>query len=328
MNATFPTLALALSTAASPTDNNVHQSVTGTGTWLQMSLPTINHVYPHGSSIIDNRNEHQSLVDLRLIATSTSEPAPFAITDIMLTQPDSVNLTFNSEPGKLDEVLSGSDLSAINQSEGTVAANAARTRFTRTAALTHREFFRVADPGSTPPLGFTAFENGDDGFTNTSFGSKTDWKHGLPDSSGVGGIIAAGHGGTGKCWASNLGDSAGKGGAGVNATGTDASLRSPVIDLTDVTAASVTFAQAMDLAPTHAAVVNIIEESTGTVIAPAIHTFTPDLQTTDSAWRMVAPIPIPAAALGRRMRIEWRFTGDGDNPYMGGYIDDVVPTRS
>jgi hypothetical protein len=86
MNATFPTLALALSTAASPTDNNVLQSVTGTGTWLQMSLPTINH----------------------------------------------------------DEVLSGSDLSAINKSEGTVAANAARTRFTRTAALTHREFFRVA----------------------------------------------------------------------------------------------------------------------------------------------------------------------------------------
>jgi len=144
MNATFPTLALALSTAASPTDNNVLQSVTGTGTWLQMSLPTINHVYPHGSSIIDNRNEHQSLVDLRLFATSTSEPAPFAITDIMLTQPDSVNLTFNSEPGKLDEVLSGSDLSAINQSEGTVAANAARTRFTRTAALTHPVFFRVA----------------------------------------------------------------------------------------------------------------------------------------------------------------------------------------
>lgn len=89
MNATFPTLALALSTAASPTDNNVLQSVTGTGTWLQMSLQTINHVYPHGSSIIDKRNEHQSLVDLRLIATFTSEPAPFAITDIMLTQPDS-----------------------------------------------------------------------------------------------------------------------------------------------------------------------------------------------------------------------------------------------
>lgn len=112
------------------------------------------------------------------------------------------------------------------------------------------------------------------------------------------------------------------------AAGTDASLRSPVIDLTDVTAASLTFAQAMDTAPTHAAVVNIIEESTGTVIAAAIHTSTPDLQTTDSAWRMAAPITIPAAALGRRVRIEWRFTGDGDNTYMGWYIDDVVLTRS
>jgi hypothetical protein len=308
----------------SPTDNNVLQPA---GTWLQMSLQTITPNFTGGVSVIASRNKHQTnTTDLRFVATFTSTDAVFAVTSISVTQPDLVGLTFTSQAGKQYEVLSGTDPASITKSEGLVVANGPSTRFTRSAPLAGREFFRVADRGPAPPILAEGFESGDGGFTSANKGSGTEWTHGIPDSSGAGGSVSTGNAGSAKCWATNLGAFAGSGDGGFYTAGTDVCLRSPVLDLTNVTTAVLSFTQAMDIEIGHTAVVNIIDDTSETVMAK-IHTSTPDPDTGDSPWQAVAPIPLPAIALGQRVRIEWRFTGDGDDTYLGWYIDDVLVTR-
>ena len=70
-------------------------------------------------------------------------------------------------------------------------------------------------------------------------------------------MIITGNAGSANCWATKLGDFDGSGDDGFYFAGTDVFLRSPVIDLTNVAAASLSFAQAMDIEDGHAAVVNI-----------------------------------------------------------------------
>jgi hypothetical protein len=89
--------------------------------------------------------------------------------------------------------------------------------------------------------------------------------------------------------------------------------------------AIVRFAQACDIESADSAVVNIIDDLTVAVLASAIHTSTPDPNINVATWEDVGPIALPAAALDRSIRIEFRFTGGGGAAmnYLGWHIDDV-----
>ena len=111
-------------------------------------------------------------------------------------------------------------------------------------------------------------------------------------------------------------------------TSTNTSLVSPVIDLTSVPNATLSFAEALDiLAPGDTLVVNVIDDDISggiTVIEPAVHTSTPDPDNFVADWAPAnsgTPIAITG---GQPVRIEWRFAGDGDGTYIGAYIDDVT----
>ncbi|MCF7837515.1 MAG: choice-of-anchor J domain-containing protein [Candidatus Marinimicrobia bacterium] len=169
----------------------------------------------------------------------------------------------------------------------------------------------------TPPVSLLDedFEAGDGGFTIVTTGG-TPWAHGDPESPDAGGgEISEGNDGSANCWGTNL--------TGVYAASTDASLRSPVIDLTAVTGATLSFARAFDAAVDDTLEVNVLD-TTGNLIAVVIAPFgDPDVDTTP--WKTIS-VPIPAGALGQQVRIEWRFIGNEPDAYLGVYIDDVVVT--
>ena len=47
--------------------------------------------------------------------------------------------------------------------------------------------------------------------------------------------------------------------------------------------------------------------------------------TLEADWKTVAGLDL-AEGIGQQVRIEWRFTGNGDGTYIGAYIDDVLIT--
>jgi fibronectin-binding autotransporter adhesin len=178
-------------------------------------------------------------------------------------------------------------------------------------------FFRItyAEPVPAPPLLSVDFEANNGGFTVVTLGG-TPWAHGAPNSpSQGGGAITSGAGGSTQCWGTNL--------TGGYTASTDTSLRSPVIDLTSVTAATLSFAQAIDSNSGHTLEVNVIDDTTDTVIANIIPA-AQDGNASVSPWETVAPVALPGAAYGQAVRIEWRFIGNGDGTYNGAYIDDVT----
>ena len=150
------------------------------------------------------------------------------------------------------------------------------------------------------------FDAGNGGFTIAvpNLGTGSEWAWGLPNSPDLGGgAVTADHGVTGSCWGTNL--------TGGYAAGTDASLRSPVIDLTGVAGASLSFALSLDAEAGHVYAVNVIAEATDTVIANVIPA-TGDGNATGSPWVTIGDVALPGTALGQKVRLEWRFTGDGD----------------
>lgn len=187
------------------------------------------------------------------------------------------------------------------------------------ALLDEPKLFIRMEAFQPEPLLFADFEQNDGGFTVFTAGG-TAWQYGAPDSSSQGGgEVKAGNGGSARCWGTNL-----VGGYGV---GTDTSLRSPVIDLTGVTGATLSFARAIDAAGGHTLEVNVIAVDNGTVIANVIPP-TGDADINSSPWQMVGPVALPPAAFGQAVRLEWRFIGNGDGSFNGVYIDDVVLTET
>ena len=160
------------------------------------------------------------------------------------------------------------------------------------------------------------FEADDAGFTGVNKGSGTEWAWGTPDSPDQGGgAVTAGNRGSANCWGTNL--------TGGYILGTDACLRSPVIDLGGVAGAALSFAGSIDASVGHTFEVNIIEAASDTVIANLIPP-TEDDAPTSSPWQPVGPLPLPPAAFTQPFRIEWRFTGNGDGTFNGVYLDDVT----
>jgi len=176
---------------------------------------------------------------------------------------------------------------------------------------------------------FEALLEEDDGgftFVDYSGGAGTPWEWGTPDSDNdFGSIVTGGNGAGTKCWAVNLGDFTDTGDRGFYNASTDAALHSPVIDLTAVTSATLSFAQAMDIIAGDTVVVNYLDADNAD--ANVGSQIIEDIDGGSSAWEP-ASFEIPATAIGRNIRIEWRLTTTATIDYIGWYIDDVVVTGS
>jgi hypothetical protein len=190
-----------------------------------------------------------------------------------------------------------------------------------------RFFALIEEP--IPPLLSQNFDLDDGGFMvidNSAGGVGTDWAWDIPQSDPGfgGGAVTEDNGGAvdGKCWGTDVGN------PGVYVDGTDTSLISPVVDLTDVESAFLSFAQAVDILSPDSLTVNIIDDDISggvSVIAGGIYT-EDDEETTGSAdWENVTGIDL-ADGLGQPVRLEFRFVGDGDGSFMGAYLDDIVIT--
>ncbi|WP_338684956.1 Ig-like domain-containing protein [Haloferula helveola] len=180
-----------------------------------------------------------------------------------------------------------------------------------------RNFVRAQLP---PPLLSVDFEADGGGFTVATT-QGTAWAWGDPDSTGFGGTVSEGAGGSVNCWGTGIGN------PGYYVDPTDTCLRSTVIDLTGVTAAELSFAMALDLEGGDSVTVNIIDDTTDAVIASDIVSIT-DTDTVAADWETVGPIAIPAGALGQPVRVEWCLSGvgGGTDDYLGWYIDNVTVT--
>ncbi len=277
---------------------------------------------PSGTVLLDVTIKSGGFAYLGILDIIEVRENPFMITGIVVTQPDTVSITFNSTAGKLYGIDASTTLAGFTPI-GEIVATGPTTVFTRTGVnLLDREFFRVADLGDAPPLLSEDFENGNGGFTTedkSAGGTGSDWQFGTPDSVGFdNNSVQSGNGGSANCWGTDISN------PGYVTSGTDTCLRSPVIDLTNLTSATLNFAEALDIEENDLAEVYVVEADTGDVVAGPIHTSS-DATTSSAHWAEVGPIPLPAEAFGRQVRLEWRFTKvDAGTDYLGWYIDDVI----
>ena len=250
--------------------------------------------------------------------------SPAATTFPLTITPDGgggYNLTWPSQEGMLYNLRSSTDLSGGISSwtlvEGDIPASGTGTNTQNVTSLETRLFYAVEEyPAPPVVLLYEDFDTSDGGFTSVNNGTGTAWAYGAPTSPDQGGgAVTADNGGSGKCWGTDIGDPGGY------LAGTDTVLRSPVIDLTEVAGASLSFAQALDIEPPHSLVVNVIEAATDIVLQGAVHTSTPDPSPLQADWKTVGSIAISG---GQPVRIEWHFTGNGSGLYLGAYIDDVT----
>ena len=247
----------------------------------------------------------QNEADLDFEWNSTSDMQYTLVSNIDLMTPPSAWLPYD------DGVLTY---------EGILSSGTGNQALSGVLKVGPRRFFALVEE-PIAPLFSEDFESSDGGFTSVS-AAGSDWAHGDPDSMGLGGEVITGNGGSVNCWGTDIGNP----GFYLDPT-TGACLRSSVIDLADVTAAQLIFAQAIDLDEFDSVTVNIIDDVTDTVIAADIVSISDDNMGT-AFWQPVGPIVIPNAAFGQSVRIEWCLSGTGGatDDFMGWYIDDVVIT--
>ncbi|MGD9419096.1 MAG: hypothetical protein Q7R22_009145 [Verrucomicrobiota bacterium JB025] len=233
-----------------------------------------------------------------------------------------LEFSWESNAGKLYDILRSTDLSTSPATwdvwQADIPADASGSNLEIHARPGDPKSFFVLVEKDVPALFEEDFEADNGGFTSVVT-EGTDWAWGTPASAGYGGTVSVGNGASTKCWGTNIGTP----GFYLNPT-TESCLRSAVIDLTGVAAAELSFAQAIDIHGGDSVTVNIIDDTTDTVIAADIVSIS-DGNVTSAAWETVGPIEIPAAALGQAVRIEWCFSGTGGTTedYLGWYIDDV-----
>lgn len=277
------------------------------------------------------------------LTTGFPPELPFQLTITKNAEtPGTFNFEWASQPGKVYDLLSSTDLATpiagwpVYSNGGTLFEAIPTAGETTTLAAVPsadpRRFFAVreSDAPPPPPLLSVDFEENNGGFTaSTTQGSIWEW--GVPDTNnGFGGVVTAGSSGT-KCWGTVLGSftTNGTGFEGFYVNPTTTVLRSPVINLTGVTGASLAFAEALDTAGIDTAQVFVIDNADGSAIGGALYTAT-DANPDHIAWQPAnggKPISLPAAALGKQVYLEWRFTGSS-NAFAGWYLDDVVVSQT
>jgi hypothetical protein len=202
-----------------------------------------------------------------------------------------------------------------------IPATGASTSLTGVLKSGPARFFALRE-FPAPPLLSADFEDDDGDFT-TSTDAGTAWEWGTPDSSGLGGTVDSGNDGSAKCWGTGIGNP----GFYANPT-THSRLISPVIDLTPVAAAELSFAHAIDLDTGDSAVVRLFNTTTNEEIVTGVFPLTvTDADPNNVSWQSIGPHTLP---VGAPIRIEWILDGTGgaNQDFMGWYIDDVRVTET
>jgi hypothetical protein len=189
----------------------------------------------------------------------------------------------------------------------------------KSLAVDGKLFARLGITGLPFSLLSADFESGDGGFTKSKVAG-TDWAWGAPISTGVeSNVVNSGNGGSLKCWGTDIGNP----GYYADPT-TDSRLISPVIDLTSVAGAELSFAYAIDIPAGDTAVVRIFDANTNLeIVSGAFPLTVTDPVTSSANWQNSGPHVLPS---GAPIRIVWTLSGTGDSTddYMGWYVDDVL----
>lgn len=174
-----------------------------------------------------------------------------------------------------------------------------------------RAFFAILQK-EAPPIYAEDFESGQGGWTvgvDDALPGDTNWEFGSPASPGP----SAANSGV-NCFGTNLTSS--------YETDADIWLRSPPIDLTAgaITGASVRFFQFRDIEVTFdAGLVRVLDAATDQPLGADVISV---IEGTSPAWEQVEG-DLPPEALGKSVKLEFRFTSDDFQQQAGWYIDDV-----
>jgi hypothetical protein len=307
--------------------NAAYNNGAGVGSWvfLRLSLDGVpGGVFRYAIGSADASTE----TNRPFITYQIAVPPTFPVTIAPAEAPETgYILTWESQPGKLYNVRTSVGLDSKIPSWDILSENIAATPPANTFNVNSTDLrrFYAVEEFEAPPLFFAGFEENDDGFTvTTSTGSA--WEVGVPNSdNGLsppnGLVVNSGFNSSARAWATNLGTDDG----GFYADSTTTFLRSPVIDLSDASAVGLRFAEAVDFGMADIAEVFVISHEDESVIAGPIHTSsTGDIRTAN--WALAnsgVAIPLPPTAVGRPVRLEWRFTGMTE-AFLGWYLDDVT----
>jgi hypothetical protein len=247
--------------------------------------------------------------------------------------PGHYDFEWNSQPGKVYDLVSSTDLATApaswevydpdgpggNDPYGDIPSAGDTTTLTAVPSADPRRFFamRERDAPPPPPVFSADFETDGGGFTLV--GTPNDWAWGTPNSNNNDGLLlTTGNAGSAGAWATNLGTGATP--SGLIDPVADSILRSPDIDLTGITGAKLSFAAAHD-----AQSGDIIEVRVREVASNALlDTFRPvdTTSATASNWTTLGPFDLSAAD-NTSIYFEFRYDGTDGN-FIGLYLDDVV----
>ncbi len=237
---------------------------------------------------------------------------------------DDLLFKWDSQGGKLYSLLSETDPSvaepidwSVFGSHQDIEATPPENTLTIPYPADTRRFFVISEFNAPPASIFSEdFEGGGGVWTTGSEGDLgTLWQVGAPTNVGP----AAAHGGT-NCYGTNI--------AGDYTINTRVWLRSPPIDLTNASGATLNFFQYVNIEEGFDfGTVSVLDAANDSLIAEIA---SPIDEQDPTDWEQFTKV-IPAAALGKEIKIEFcLFTDDFDDPglgpFAGWYIDDVLVT--
>lgn len=240
----------------------------------------------------------------------TGTTAPLRFTELSLSGAD-LSLTWDSIGGRIYRLLASETLEATPDAWAVAQSDIAATPPTNTLTIpfpAQAQTFFAVDALPAPPLFFDDFEQGPGAWTHGSDGAEgTIWEWGAPSNVGP----ATGANGSTNCFGTNL--------SGDYTADANVWLRSPTIDLTAVSSATLRFAHFIDTELTWDSgsirVLDATNQSELGVVATAL-----DGVATD--WASFRA-PLPEAAIGQLIQLEFRLVSDSVVHFSGWYIDDV-----
>lgn len=261
----------------------------------------------HMHSSAHSGNINYALVDFHVLS-----PVPVVVAVETNTN---VRIDFSSPSRLFDyvieqstDLLPGSWQPVPNAGLGQIGA---LSRFTTARPASGENYYRVAMVRPLPPVHFSEdFESGAEGWTATTTAGDTEWELGTPSATN----LTEAHSGE-QVYGTDL-DAA-------LSNGADASLRSPVIDLTGDDCAILQFWHFVDATIESDGAKLRIHSEDGTLLHEREEIF----WGTTEEWTKFS-MAIPAEAQGRKIRLEWLLLTDDAEPNGDGFfLDDVVVRR-
>lgn len=238
---------------------------------------------------------------------------------------DNLTFTWNSSAGQIYNLRSETNLTTapitwpIFGDNMDIAATPPTNTLTVPRSADARRFFIIEEFEAVPETIISEDFEGDGGGFTASVGAGSAWEQGAPNSSGFNLIaVTEGNNGSTGCWGTDITDP-----AALIIPTTDSFLRSPDIDLTGSSTASLSFAEAIDFSIDTTGVVNLYDSATDALLG-TIYTAV-DAEPNTSSWAAAGTFDL-SAGLGLNVYLQWELDHVDGIDFIGWYIDDVVVT--